>query len=98
MRQNDDGKTVAATDLMVPGIGELVGASQREERYDVLRDRMLELGGGPVLVPGPAPLRYYGPLRLWHWLRSPGDVPHRNQQHSGRAAIPSHHRRCRVLS
>lgn len=46
MRQNDDGKTVAATDLMVPGIGELVGASQREERYDVLRDRMLELGMG----------------------------------------------------
>lgn len=46
MRQNDDGKTVAATDLLVPGIGELVGASQREERYDVLRARMLELGMG----------------------------------------------------
>lgn len=43
MRQNDDGRTVAATDLMVPGIGELVGASQREERYDVLRARMREL-------------------------------------------------------
>ena len=44
MRLNDDGKTVAATDLLVPGIGELVGASQREERYDVLKNRMLELG------------------------------------------------------
>lgn len=44
MRQNDDGKTVAATDLLVPGIGELVGASQREERYDVLVDRIRELG------------------------------------------------------
>ena len=44
MRQNDDGKTVAATDLLVPGIGELVGASQREERFDVLKARMLELG------------------------------------------------------
>lgn len=44
MRQNDDGKTVAATDLLVPGIGELVGASQREERYDVLVDRIHELG------------------------------------------------------
>ncbi len=43
MRQNDDGRTVAATDLLVPGIGELVGASQREERYDVLRARMREL-------------------------------------------------------
>nr|WP_300851038.1 asparagine--tRNA ligase [uncultured Acetatifactor sp.] len=44
MRQNDDGRTVAATDLLVPGIGELVGASQREERYDVLKARMQELG------------------------------------------------------
>ena len=46
MRLNDDGKTVAATDLLVPGIGELVGASQREERYDVLKARMDELGMG----------------------------------------------------
>ena len=44
MRLNDDGKTVAATDLLVPGIGELVGASQREERYDVLLQRIKELG------------------------------------------------------
>ncbi len=44
MRLNDDGRTVAATDLLVPGIGELVGASQREERYDVLLDRIHELG------------------------------------------------------
>lgn len=44
MRQNDDGRTVAATDLLVPGIGELVGASQREERYDVLMNRIHELG------------------------------------------------------
>ena len=44
MRLNDDNKTVAATDLLVPGIGELVGASQREERYDVLLQRIHELG------------------------------------------------------
>ena len=44
MRLNDDGKTVAAADLLVPGVGELVGGSQREERYDVLRARMAELG------------------------------------------------------
>lgn len=43
MRLNDDNKTVAATDLLVPGIGELVGASQREERYEVLVERMQEL-------------------------------------------------------
>ena len=44
MRLNDDGKTVAAEDLLVPGIGELVGGSQREERYDVLVRRIHELG------------------------------------------------------
>ncbi|CAG9611481.1 Asparagine--tRNA ligase [Bacillus rhizoplanae] len=44
MRMNDDGKTVAATDLLVPGIGELIGGSQREERMDVLVDRIKELG------------------------------------------------------
>lgn len=44
MRQNDDGKTVAAVDLLVPGIGELCGGSQREERYDKLVARMNELG------------------------------------------------------
>ena len=44
MRQNDDGKTVAAADCLVPGIGEIVGGSQREERIDVLERRMDELG------------------------------------------------------
>ena len=44
MRLNDDGKTVAACDLLVPGIGELVGGSQREERYDVLEKIMDEKG------------------------------------------------------
>lgn len=44
MRQNDDGKTVAAVDLLVPGIGELIGGSQREERFDKLTHRMDELG------------------------------------------------------
>ena len=44
MRLNDDGKTVAASDLLVPGIGELIGGSQREERIDVLERRMEECG------------------------------------------------------
>ena len=44
MRLNDDGKTVAAMDLLVPGIGEIIGGSQREERLDLLRTRMQEAG------------------------------------------------------
>lgn len=44
MRLNDDGKTVAAMDLLVPGVGEIIGGSQREERLDVLLSRMKELG------------------------------------------------------
>ncbi|SFT66549.1 asparaginyl-tRNA synthetase [Algoriphagus locisalis] len=43
MRQNDDGKTVAAMDILFPGIGEIVGGSQREERMDVLTKRMEEM-------------------------------------------------------
>ena len=44
MRLNDDGKTVAAADCLVPGVGEIIGGSQREERLDVLEKRMDELG------------------------------------------------------
>lgn len=44
MRLNEDGKTVAACDLLVPAIGELVGGSQREERLDALKKRMAEMG------------------------------------------------------
>jgi asparaginyl-tRNA synthetase len=44
MRQNEDQKTVAAMDLLVPGVGEIIGGSQREERLDVLEQRMAEMG------------------------------------------------------
>ncbi len=43
MRMNDDNKTVAAMDLLVPGVGEIIGGSQREERYDVLLDKIKQL-------------------------------------------------------
>lgn len=43
MRLNDDGKTVAAMDILAPGIGEIVGGSQREERLEVLEKRMREM-------------------------------------------------------
>ncbi|MBU0682178.1 MAG: asparagine--tRNA ligase [Proteobacteria bacterium] len=44
MRDNDDGKTVAAMDVLIPGIGEIIGGSQREERLDILQQRMAECG------------------------------------------------------
>ena len=44
MRVNDDGKTVRAMDVLVPGVGEIIGGSQREERLDVLESRMDEQG------------------------------------------------------
>jgi len=64
MRVNDDGKTVAAMDILVPGIGEIVGGSQREERYEVLERRMLEAG---------IELEDY---RWYLDLRKYGSVPH----------------------
>lgn len=64
MRQNDDGKTVAAMDILAPGIGEIVGGSQREERMDKLEQRMKEMR-----IPGE---------ELWWYLdtRRFGTVPH----------------------
>ena len=64
MRQNEDGKTVAAMDILAPGIGEIVGGSQREERYDKLVERMKEMH-----VPAD---------ELWWYLdtRRFGTVPH----------------------
>ena len=60
MRINDDGKTVAACDLLVPGVGELVGGSQREERYDVLSQRMDELKMNKDTLQWYLDLRRYG--------------------------------------
>jgi asparaginyl-tRNA synthetase len=47
MRLNDDGKTVAAMDVLVPGVGEIIGGSQRDERLDVLTERMVQSGLNP---------------------------------------------------
>ena len=44
MRSNEDGKTVAAMDVLVPKIGEIIGGSQREERLDLLEKKIEELG------------------------------------------------------
>jgi len=63
MRLNDDGRTVAATDCLVPGIGEIIGGSQREERLEVLENRMAELGLNPEDYWWYLDLRRYGSCR-----------------------------------
>ena len=60
MRLNDDGKTVAAADCLVPGIGEIIGGSQREERLEVLENRIKELGMNPEDYWWYLDLRRYG--------------------------------------
>ena len=60
MRVNDDNKTVAACDMLVPGIGELIGGSQREERYAILKQRMEELGVEQENLQWYMDLRRYG--------------------------------------
>jgi asparaginyl-tRNA synthetase len=64
MRENEDGKTVAAMDIIVPKIGEIVGGSQREERLDVLLEKMKE--------------NNLKPEDYWWYLelRKYGSVPH----------------------
>ncbi|MBQ9832330.1 MAG: asparagine--tRNA ligase, partial [Clostridia bacterium] len=63
MRVNDDGKTVAAADLLVPGVGEIIGGSQREERYDVLKQRIEELGMDVSSYDWYMDLRRYGGVK-----------------------------------
>ena len=60
MRMNDDGKTVAAADCLVPGIGEIIGGSQREERLEVLEERIRQLGMNPEDYWWYCDLRRYG--------------------------------------
>ena len=64
MRLNDDGKTVAAMDVLVPKVGELIGGSQREDRLDVLEER-IRAQGMPL-----EPYKYYLDLRRF------GSIPH----------------------
>jgi asparaginyl-tRNA synthetase len=60
MRMNDDGKTVAAMDVLAPGIGEIIGGSQREERLDVLDARLQSMGLDPTAYGWYRDLRRYG--------------------------------------
>ena len=92
MRLNDDGKTVAAMDVLAPGIGEIIGGSQREERLDVLDARMAEMRPRPDalrVVPRPAPLRHGAARRLRPRLRAHGRLRHRAGEHPRRDPVPA---------
>ena len=93
MKQNPDGKTVAAADMLVPGIGELIGGSQREEDYDKLVSPHGRAGPGQVqlrLVSQPAQVRRRGARRLRPGLRAHDHVPHGHPEHPRRPAVPPH--------
>ena len=95
MRLNDDGRTVAAMDVLAPGIGEIIGGSQREERLDVLDARIR--GGGPrpgglLVVPRPAPVRHRAPRRVRAGLRARRRVRHGHGEYPRRDPVPAHAR------
>src|SRR5439155_12381006 len=60
MRVNDDGRTVRAMDVLAPGVGEIIGGSQREERADVLEEQMRQKGLDAATYQGYVDLRRYG--------------------------------------
>ncbi len=100
MRLNDDGKTVAAMDLLVPGIGEIVGGSQREERLEVLEENMRRHNMDPADYKWYLDLRRYGTVPHSGFglgLRAHADVHHRHFEHSRRDSLRAHARQRRVL-
>lgn len=91
MRQNDDRETVAAMDVLVPRIGELIGGSQREERLDVLESRIREMNQDPAnywWYLDLRPFRLGSAFRVWHGLRAPRHDAHRHFQYPRRAPVP----------
>ena len=92
MRLNDDRKTVAAMDVLAPGIGEIIGGSQREERLDVLDERMaaMELEQGALLVvPRPASLRHRAARRLRPRVRAADRLHDGPAEHPRRDSVPA---------
>ncbi len=101
MRLNDDGRTVAAMDVLAPGIGEIIGGSQREERLAVLDARMDEQSLNKEiysLVPGLAPLWHRPPCGLWPGLRTHRQLCDRHEQCAGCDSVPEDAGECGVLS
>jgi hypothetical protein len=97
---SDKGKTVAAMDVLFPGIGEIIGGSQREERLDVLEARMNEMGvpKRALVVPGHAPLRHGAARGLRAWAGALRAVRYRHGEYPGCDPIPADAEECGVLS
>ena len=104
MRLNDDGKTVAACDLLVPGVGEIIGGSQREERLDILESRMDELGLDKEMYGWYLDLRRYGGVKHagyglgFERMITHDHVSYGHEQHPGRASVPENTEERRVLN
>ena len=93
MRVNDDGRTVAAMDVLAPGIGEIIGGSQREERLDVLDARMMETGLDPAHYGWYRDLRRYGTRAacgLRAGVRAHGRVCDGLVERARRDPVPAH--------
>ncbi len=94
MRANDDGKTVAAMDVLLPRIGEIIGGSQREERHDALLERIREMAPHGMKEESYwwyLDLRRFGgcgACRLRHGLRAHDDVFDRHEEYSRRDPVP----------
>ena len=101
MRANDDGKTVRAMDVLAPRIGEIIGGSQREERYDVLLDKIRAQGLNEAAYWWYLELRKYGTRparRVRPGLRAPDALPHRHEEHPRRDPLSAHARQRGVLT
>ena len=100
MRVSDDGKTVAAMDVLVPGVGEIIGGSQREERLDVLSSRMQAAGLDMDEYWWYVDLRRYGsvsPCRFRSRTRASRAICHRDGKHPRRDPVSSDARQRGIL-
>ncbi len=100
MRLNDDGKTVAAMDVLAPGIGEIIGGSQREERLDVLDARLDEIGLSKEQYNWYRDLRRYGTVPHAGFglgFERTVILRHRHGQYPRRDPVPAHAGQRRVL-
>ncbi len=100
MKANPDGKTVAAVDCLVPGIGEIIGGSQREDDYDKLKARIEELGMKEEDYQFYMDLRKYGSTRHAGFglgFERMHYVSDRNDQYPGRTAVPENGKQLRII-